>query len=81
MNRRHSILTLAAGAALAVGTPVAQARLVSDDSAASQSRVASAQALKALDMRWEAIAKSYRQTQAHSFQGLRPDNRQGPLGA
>lgn len=80
MSTRHSILTLAVGAVLAVGPPVAQAHLVSDDSATSQTRVLSAQALKALDMRWQAIADSYK-SQAHTSHGLRPDNRSGPRGA
>ena len=79
MSTRNSIV-LAIGAALALGVPVAEARLVTDDSATSQTRVMSSQALKALDMRWSAIAKSYKQSQAHSLQNLRPDNRAGRLG-
>ena len=79
MSTRNSIV-LAIGAALALGVPVAEAQLVSDDSATAQTHVMSSQALKALDMRWSAIAKSYRLTQAQSSQNLRPDNRAGRLG-
>jgi len=79
MTTRHSILTLAVGAFLAVGPPVAQAHLVSDDSVTSHSSAASAQALKALNMRWQAIAKYYRSE--HPSQGLRPDDRAGARGA
>ena len=77
MSTRNSIV-LAVGAALALGVPVAEARLVIDDSATSQTHAMSAQALKALDMRWSAIAKSYKLSQ--SSQNLRPDNRAGRLG-
>ena len=80
MNRRYSIVTLVVGASLVLGVPLAGARLVSDDSATAQTHVMSSQALKALDMRWSAIAKSYRLTQAQSSQNLRPDNRAGRLG-
>ena len=80
MNRRYSIVTLSVGAALALGVPFAQARLVSDDSASSQAHATSSQALKALEMHWAAIAKSYRTSQAHTSQSLRPDNRAGRLG-
>jgi hypothetical protein len=31
-------------------------------------------------MRWAAIAKSYKLSQAHTSQSLRPDNRAGRLG-
>jgi hypothetical protein len=79
MSTRNSIV-LAIGAALALGVPVAEARLVTDDSATSQTHAMSSQALKALDMRWSAIAKSYKLTQAHSSQSLRPDDRAGRLG-
>ena len=79
MSTRNSIV-LAVGAALALGVPVAQANIVSNDSVASQTHAMSSQALKALDMRWSAIAKSYKQSQAHSLQNLRPDNRAGRLG-
>jgi hypothetical protein len=79
MSTRNSIV-LAVGAALALGVPVAQANIVSNDSVASQTHAMSSQALKALDMRWSAIAKSYRLTQAQSSQNLRPDNRAGRLG-
>ena len=80
MNRRYSIVTLSVGAALALGVPFAQARLVSDDSATSQAHVMSSQALKALEVRWAAIAKTYMQSQAHTSQSLRPDNRAGRFG-
>jgi hypothetical protein len=80
MNGRYSIVTLSVGAALALGVPISQARMVSDDSATSQAHVTSSQALKALGMRWTAIAKSYEQSQAHSSYSLRPDNRTGRLG-
>jgi hypothetical protein len=81
MNVRHSIV-LTVGAAFALGVPVAaQARLVIDDSASSQTHALSSQALKALDQRWEAIARSYKLSQADSSQSLRPDNRAGRLGA
>ena len=80
MNRRYSIVTLVVGAALALGVPLAQAHLVSDDSATAQTHVLSSQALNALDMRWAAIAKSYIHSQAHTSQSLRPDNRAGRLG-
>ena len=79
MSTRNSIV-LAVGAALALGVPVAQANIVSNDSVASQTHAMSSQALKALDMRWSAIAKSDRLTQAQSSQNLRPDNRAGRLG-
>jgi hypothetical protein len=78
MNRRTSIVTLLVGASLALGVPMAQARLVSDDSASTQTHLLSSQALKALDMRWAAIARSYKQSE---IQGLRPDNRAGRFGA
>jgi hypothetical protein len=81
MNRRYSIVTLVVGASLVLGVPLAGARLVSDDSATAQTHVMSAQALKALDMRWAAIGKAYKLSQAHTSQNLRPDNREGRLGA
>jgi hypothetical protein len=80
MNTRHSIVVLAVGAACAMGTSVAQAQLVTDDSVTSQTHALSSQALKALDMRWAAIAQSYKLSQAHASQNLRPDNRAGRLG-
>jgi hypothetical protein len=78
MNRRVSTVTLLVGASLALGVPMSQARLVSDDSASAQTHLLSSSALKALDMRWAAIAKAYKLGQN---EGLRPDNRAGRLGA
>ena len=58
MKTRHSILTLAAGLALAVGAPAAQARIAPEDtpSVASHFHMTDA-ALKALDARYQAIAQ------------------------
>jgi hypothetical protein len=80
-TRQHGILALAVGVTLALGASTANARIVVGDGASvgagsSASSHYSAAALKALDLRWEAVAKSYRQT--HSAEhGVRPDDRPG----
>jgi hypothetical protein len=82
MNARHLIITLVAGATLALGTSVAQAHVLYETTEASPAHIQSSQALKALNMRWNAIGKAYlAQKKAHTSQSLRPDNRSGRLGA
>jgi hypothetical protein len=82
--RQHGILALAVGVTLALGASSANARMVASDGASVHARTSasnhySAEALKALDLRWEAIAKSYRQN--HSVgSGGRPDDRSGIRG-
>jgi hypothetical protein len=82
--RKHGILALAVGATLALGASTANARMVVGDGASvradsSASSTASAAALKALDLRWEAIAKSYRLKHS-AGDGTRPDDRSGIRG-
>jgi hypothetical protein len=82
-THQHGILALAVGATLALGASTANARIIAGNglsagTSSSASSHYSAAALKALDLRWEGIAKSYRQT--HSV-GVRPDDRPGPHGA
>ena len=84
--RQHGILALALGVTLALGASSANARMVTNDGASakavsSTSSHSSAAALKALELRWEAIAKFYRLHQNHSFgSGVRPDDRSGGRG-
>jgi hypothetical protein len=83
-TRQNGILALAVGATLALGASSANARMVSSDGASvsaglSASSHASAAALKALDLRWEAIAKSYRLKHS-AGDGTRPDDRSGLRG-
>jgi hypothetical protein len=83
-TRQNAIVALAVGITLALGASTANARMVTGDGASltagsSVSSHSSAAALKALDLRWEAVAKSYRQT--HSVgNGARPDDRSGARG-
>ena len=82
--RQHGILALVVGVTLALGASSANARMVSVDGAAdgvglSASTHMSAAALKALDARWEAIAKSYRQSHS-TGSTTRPDDRSGIHG-
>jgi len=85
MNRRQTgILALALGATLALGGSTANARTVVGDGASSTagssaSTHSSAAALKALDLRWEAIAKFYR-LQHSAGNVTRPDDRSGIRG-
>jgi hypothetical protein len=84
-TRQHGILALAVGVTLALGAGTANARIVmgnglSSGAGSSASSHYSAAALKALDLRWEGIAKSYRQSHSDT-RGLRPDDRPGPHGA
>ncbi len=82
--RHHGVLALAVGVTLALGASSANARMVAVDGASdglglSTSSHMSVAALKALDLRWEAIAKSYRQSQS-SGTTTRPDDRSGIHG-
>ncbi len=82
--RQHGILALAVGVTLALGASSANATTVEVDGAsnavgASTSSHLSAAALNALDLRWEAIAKSYRQNHS-SGNTTRPDDRSGIHG-
>jgi hypothetical protein len=82
MNARHTIVTLVAGATLAIGTGVAQAHVLYGNTEASPAMIQSSQALRALDQRWEAIGKAYlAQKKAQTSHVLRPDDRSGPFGA
>ena len=83
MKTRNAILALAIGATLAFDASTASARMVgqSDSVGSSASSHYSAAALKALDLRWEAIAKSYRLQHAHGTGSVtRPDDRAGVRG-
>jgi len=82
--RQHGILALTVGVTLALGASTANARMVAGDGAsfATGSSVAShysAAALKAVDLRWEAIGKSYR-LQHSAGNSTRPDDRAGTHG-
>jgi hypothetical protein len=83
-TRQHGILALAVGATLALGASSANARMVSSDGASitmgsSAASHYSAAALKALDLRWEAIGKAYRLQSGGN--ATRPDDRSGIHGA
>jgi hypothetical protein len=83
--RQHGTLSLAIGVTLALGASTANARMVAGDGASvragsSATSHYSAAALKATDLRWQAIEKFYR----HQFSGgnaTRPDDRSGIRGA
>ena len=69
MKTRHSILTLAVGASLALGVPIAQATNQLGEGAgaagAKSSSEMSAATLKALRAEYQHIVNSYKQQRAH----------------
>ena len=80
MKARNTILTLAIGASLALGASSANATVTgqADSLGASASSHYSAAALKALNLRWEAIAKAYHLQHAQGTgSAIRPDDRAG----
>jgi hypothetical protein len=87
MNTRTAILTLVAGSSLVLGASTANARIIEGNGLTAPAGVSasshySAVALKALDLRWEAIAKAYRQQHSGNVGTFsRPDDRSGSRGA
>jgi hypothetical protein len=82
MNIRRYSATFAVGAVLAIAAPVAAEAHVADGtilsvaqsakSTQSASHTMSSTALKALEQRWQAIARAYMQQQQDRFLALRP---------